>query len=169
MRRRLTRARRPTPTPRTPARPATSRRDTHTTGHPATRPSILANIPASTLTTPITRARTASLRILALTGAMRLRQPLMRTIGRLHEYTHGGMVIADTRQRSGVEAFFTRRLHTRVDIALAFPVSDCLRARGRGLVHRCCVSVRTTFTSKESGLLQRERVVARRGKKPKGK
>ena len=85
-RRRRTRPRRPTPTPRTPVRPATTRQATHTTGRPATRPSIL----ASTLATRITRARTASLRIPTLTGAM-------RTIGRLHECTHGRLAFANTR------------------------------------------------------------------------
>ena len=88
-RHRRTRVHRPTPTPRTPARPATTRRATLTTGRPATRPSTLATTLAttlaSTLATPITRARTASLRTPTLTGAT-------RTIGRLHEYTHGRMV-----------------------------------------------------------------------------
>ena len=88
-RHRRTRVHRPTPTPRTPARPATTRRATLTTGRPATRPSTLATTLAttlaSTLATPITRVRTASLRTPTLTGAT-------RTIGRLHEYTHGRMV-----------------------------------------------------------------------------
>ena len=84
-RHRRTRVHRPTPTPRTPARPATTRRATLTTGRPATRPSTMATTLASTLATPITRARTASLRTPTLTGAT-------RTIGRLHEYTHGRMV-----------------------------------------------------------------------------
>ena len=83
-RHRRTRVHRPTPTSRTPARPATTRRATLTTGRPATRPSTMATTLASTLATPITRARTASLRTPTLTGAM-------RTIGRLHEYSHGGI------------------------------------------------------------------------------
>ena len=84
-RHRRTRVHRPTPTPRTPARPATTRRATLTTGRPAIRPSTMATTLASTLATPITRARTASLRTPTLTGAT-------RTIGRLHEYTHGRTV-----------------------------------------------------------------------------
>ena len=83
-RHRRTRVHRPTPTPRTPARLATTRRATRTTGRPATRPSTMATTLASTLATPITRARTASLRTPTLTGAT-------RTIGRLHEYSHGGI------------------------------------------------------------------------------